>query len=204
MRIAVGIATKGRPDILRDTLADLTCQTREPNQIVVAYAAPEDIEDAFSRFPGVLFLQAPLGLTTQRNCILDATIQDDIILFLDDDFYLEATYIEMLEKVFMCNPLVIGATGTVLADGINGPGMIFSDAKAVLDKVSPYAKPVDLLPVFNGYGCNMAFRLAPIRNNGLRFDERLPLYGWFEDVEFSRQVAKHGEIVRVSSAFVVH
>jgi GT2 family glycosyltransferase len=204
MRIVVGIATKGRPNTLRDTLADLTCQTREPDRIVVAYGAPEDIGDASSRFPDVQFLLGPPDLTAQRNRILNTVIQDDIILFIDDDFYLRATYIEIMENVFTANPLVIGTTGTVLADGINGPGLTYSDAKAVLDKAPLYKSPEQLFPVFNSYGCNMAFRLAPIRNNELRFDERLPLYGWFEDVEFSRQVAQYGEIVRVRGAFGVH
>ena len=37
------------------------------------------------------------------------------------------------------------------------------------------------------YGCNMAFRTAAI--GSLRFDERLPLYGWQEELGFLRSAA---------------
>ena len=50
----------------------------------------------------------------------------------------------------------------------------------------------------------MAFRMAPIERNNIRFDERLPLYGWYEDVDFSRRVSKHGSAVRVRQAWGVH
>jgi GT2 family glycosyltransferase len=58
--------------------------------------------------------------------------------------------------------------------------------------------------VFSGYGCNMALRLAPMRAHGLRFDERLPLYGWQEDVDLSRRLAAHGRVVKLQRARGVH
>ncbi len=42
----------------------------------------------------------------------------------------------------------------------------------------------------------MAVRLTPVHAHGLRFDENLPLYGWLEDVDFSRRVAPYGRIVK--------
>ena len=50
----------------------------------------------------------------------------------------------------------------------------------------------------------MAVRLAPLRRNGLAFDERLPLYGWQEDVDLSRRLAPFGTVVRLSAAMGVH
>ncbi len=50
----------------------------------------------------------------------------------------------------------------------------------------------------------MCFRLAPIREHNLRFDETLPLYGWYEDWDFSRQLASFGSIVHISNACGVH
>ena len=50
----------------------------------------------------------------------------------------------------------------------------------------------------------MCLRMAPIREHGLRFDETLPLYGWYEDWDFSRQFASFGSIVHISNACGVH
>jgi GT2 family glycosyltransferase len=61
-----------------------------------------------------------------------------------------------------------------------------------------------LLPTFSGYGCNMAVRLAPVREHRIRFDERLPLYGWQEDVDLSRRLAQFGAVVRMEAARGVH
>jgi hypothetical protein len=47
-------------------------------------------------------------------------------------------------------------------------------------------------------------RLAPLREHGLRFDERLPLYGWQEDVDLSRQLAGFGDIMQLGGARGVH
>jgi GT2 family glycosyltransferase len=40
--------------------------------------------------------------------------------------------------------------------------------------------------------------------HGLRFDERLPLYGWQEDVDLSRRLAEFGQVVQIDAACGVH
>lgn len=52
------------------------------------------------------------------------------------------------------------------------------------------------------YGCNMAFRSSAI--GGERFDERLPLYSWQEDVDFACRVAKGRRIGYTTRFFGVH
>ena len=99
-------------------------------------------------------------------------------------------------------PSVIVATGLVLADGIGGPGLTPESGRAILMDHVPRATSVK--PEFAAYGCNMALRLAPMRENGVRFDERLPLYGWQEDVDLSRRLAPFGTIVLVEAARGVH
>jgi GT2 family glycosyltransferase len=49
----------------------------------------------------------------------------------------------------------------------------------------------------------MACRLEMSRR-GIVFDEALPQYGWLEDVDFSRRLARHGRIVKLSDARGVH
>ena len=50
----------------------------------------------------------------------------------------------------------------------------------------------------------MAVRLAPMRAHGLRFDERLPLYGWQEDVDLSCRLAEFGCVLQIDAACGVH
>jgi GT2 family glycosyltransferase len=50
----------------------------------------------------------------------------------------------------------------------------------------------------------MAFRLEAIRRHDIRFDEKLPLYGWQEDIDFSRRVAPYGQIVKARQLQGVH
>ena len=50
----------------------------------------------------------------------------------------------------------------------------------------------------------MAIRLATARAHGLRFDERLPLYAWSEDMDFTHRIGRHGCIVKLHGARGVH
>lgn len=57
---------------------------------------------------------------------------------------------------------------------------------------------------YGTYGCNMAFRMEPVRRHGILFDENLPLYGWQEDLDFSRRLADHGTVVMSNGLRGVH
>lgn len=147
----------------------------------------------------------PRGLTRQRNAILDRAREFDIVVFFDDDFLAEASYLAAIERVFVEHPDVALATGRVIADGIIGPGLSLHEARWALTLAEPLGPaPEELLPVDNGYGCNIAVRVAAVEQLGCRFDERLPLYGWLEDVDFSRRLASCGRIVRALGARGVH
>lgn len=211
-RIAVGIATIGRPTILAQTLEDLKRQRRAPDTVVVAYSRPADVAEARCKHASVQFVKAETGLTRQRNAILDATGDVDILTFLDDDFYLDSAYLQVIECLFSRQPEVGVATGLVVADGINGPGLVYEEAKKILHASRDLqSSPGDAecmasqcVPVYNAYGCNMTVRLDMVRAHHLRFDERLPLYGWYEDVDFSRQLARFGSVVQCKAALGVH
>ncbi len=49
-RLAIGIATRGRPLLLCESLSELRKQTRQPDLIIVTYAESSDIGDAPSSF----------------------------------------------------------------------------------------------------------------------------------------------------------
>ena len=204
--VVVGIATTGRAPILDETLRHIAALTDAPDGIVVSIAAPDDIDRS-----GLSALDRPVdvisserGLCAQRNAILDQVGSDDILLFLDDDFMIAEGFITATRKVFDENPDVVMATGHVLADGILGPGMDHAAGRPFLAAESDtHVTPVRT-ETYNGYGCNMAVRVAVAQDHGLRFDTTLPRYGWLEDVDFSRRIAAHGRIVKDSALRGVH
>jgi GT2 family glycosyltransferase len=204
LRVALGIATRGRPDVLKSTLLSLQHQSRMPDLVLISCTGISDVGDIQNHFPDVHILISEPGLTRQRNTILDRLPDVDLIIFMDDDFYLHSEYLKVMENVFMANPDVVVATGTVLGDGIHGTALTPSDADLLFASRNLEQAPLALYPVFNAYGCNMLFRMEIIRKHFIRFDENLPLYGWYEDVDFSRQVSRYGRTVRVSNAWGVH
>jgi GT2 family glycosyltransferase len=201
MRLAIGIATRGRPAILTEVLLELRRQTRAPDRILVCHVGPEDIGE---RLPGIEYLTAPAGLPRQRNAIMDAAADCDLLLFLDDDFLAAPAYCAVTEAAFAARPGVVVTTGTVIADGATGPGISVPEGRALLAADHPPADPVAAAPHFNGYGCNMAFRLATVRAHGIRVDEALPAYGWYEDLDVTRLLGRHGAILRLAGARGVH
>ena len=200
--IAVGIPTVGRAQVLCETLTELGGQARRPDRVIVCGTRPADTEGAGEAYPGVTLLSSQPGLPRQRNVILDAAGGCEIVLFLDDDFLAAHDYLSVVEQCLSDDPRIVVATGLVLADGIGGPGLSVAGARAVLQRAGPARSGVS--PVFSGYGCNMAVRLAPMQARALRFDERLPLYGWQEDVDLSRRLAPFGDVVQLTAARGVH
>ena len=170
----------------------------------MAFADLVDIGDAAERFPHVTFIQTELGLTRQRNSILTLARDNDFLLFIDDDFFLDPQYLKITERFFVENPQVVASTGRVLADDVKGPGLTVAQAKSIVASSTGAQSEQRITPTFLAYGCNMCLRLAPIREHDLRFDETLPLYGWYEDWDFSAQLASFGSIVHISNACGVH
>ncbi len=205
LSLIIGIATRGRPAILKETLAALVAQSDLADAVTVCYVDGSDVGDAPILFPSVSFLQSAAGLCMQRNRILrSCTGQYDLILFLDDDFFMDPGYLAVTRSAFARQAQMVASTGQILADGIGGPGLTLEDAARVLR--SAEAAQSTPVPAYNTYGCNMAFRLDAIEACGLFFDEALPAYAWHEDVDFSRRLSActGGWIRRVPNAMGVH
>ena len=207
LRIAVAIATAGRPDVVADTIRFIARQSRTPDELIVCPARPGDLDPTcLEGLPCLArVVSGPIGLPSQRNALIDAT-DADVIVFFDDDFLPAEDFLDEAERLFSARPDVVIATGWVLADGILGPGYTHEEGLRHLSQglAQAHAAPSSLTQTYNGYGCNMAIRLAPVRQHRVRFDERLPLYGWLEDVDFSRQLAPHGLIVKSTNLRGVH
>ncbi|NEH54160.1 glycosyltransferase [Rhizobium leguminosarum] len=201
LRMAVGIASAGRPSILKETVDYLTALPDQAERLIVCVPVIDDAAGLADRLD-VEVIVGSRGLTSQRNRIIHAAADTDILIFLDDDFIPAATFLPRMAAVFAANPDVAIATGEVLADGILDGGLSMSKALKVLETAGEGAEQVT--EVYNAYGCNMAVRLSPVVEHALTFDEKLPLYGWLEDVDFSRSIARYGRSVRVEGARGVH
>jgi GT2 family glycosyltransferase len=205
VRIAVIVATLGRHQAAEDLVRDLCVQTRLPDRVIFAVTTPEDAPMPNAELGNETLLCERKGSCAQRNCAIDRVVSDcDIIVFFDDDFIPEATYLERLENAFEARGEIAGLTGLVVADGVNGAGL---DREEALEAIR---RQTELFPegrrretqLFGLYGCNMAVRTKALRNR--RFDEKLPLYGWLEDLDLTNQLLREGNLVRLDLLVGAH
>lgn len=190
IRTAVIIATKGRSQEVSKLLDILTLQTVPPDLIVISACDDRDIaQGRITNNVQVLF--GSPGLPAQRNRALAAVRgKCDIVVFFDDDFIPSRFWIERVQALMTGQPDVVCVTGHVLLDGVTIGGLEWNQGQALVDKEdsSTSGLPSDyrIRDHQSPYGCNMAFRAESIEH--LTFDERLVLYGWLEDRDFSARV----------------
>jgi len=168
-----------------------------------------DLADLTLPFP-VETIVGPNGLTVQRNAILAQAPSNAVLIYFDDDFFPERHFLANTDALFAKHPDVVVATGAVIADGILGDGFSIDEGRAKIAAYEqssaenpPNADDVESAPG-GAYGCNMVIRVAPAHEHGVRFDEALPLYGWLEDLDFSRQLMRHGASLRCAGLRGVH
>ena len=205
MKIAIAIATAGRREGLSETISYLRRQTRTADALYICPAGDTDLDEScLAGFPSPAHVvRGARGLPAQRNAILRQMADEDIVVFFDDDFLPEATFIAEVESLYANNPDVLLATGHVVADGIKNKGISLDEAVSIIDALPPLPA-LDVKPSYSIYGCNMAVRIDVARKAGIEFDEVLPLYGWWEDVDFSRRLAHLGRIVNCNRMRGVH
>jgi GT2 family glycosyltransferase len=205
MKIGLVVASFRRPWMVGRFLSALQSQSRLPEEIVLSVVEPSDVPDLTKTKLPTKLIYGDAGSCAQRNRGIDyLRHRVDIILFLDDDFWLGSNYIEQLERMFEADPTIVGVTGYVISDGATSRGHTVSEANRLIADYE--ARPARAAPqikeVADAYGCNMAFRSGII--DQVRFDERLPLYGWQEDVDFSAQLRSLGLIVWTDKIWGVH
>lgn len=202
MRIAIAIATIGRQMILAEVIARLSRQTRPADRIIVVGASAEDL--SVDPDTDVECVIAPKGSCSQRNKALDMAQGDiDVIVFIDDDYIPTKGFLAGIETIMLENPDIVAASGDLIADGIRIGGISIAEADALIARYETNAPPPrSVRPETGTYGCNMAFRLPAAPH--VRFDERLPLYGWQEDVDFSAQYGRVGRVVITNMFTGVH
>ena len=205
LSIAVVIASLGRPELLRQMKGLIEAQTRKPDMLLFSVVSDSDVPDSFEQDDTCVVIKGRKGLTAQRNKAIDWLAgRFDVILFYDDDFVPATTSVEGVERFFRTHPDVVGASGRVVADGINGAGYSLEQARAFLEKLEEQAHRFNcIVASLHGlYGCNMAYRSSAIGD--ARFDERLKLYAWQEDIDFAGSLKAKGRLVQTFAFAGVH
>ncbi len=203
-KLAVIIPTLGRSGQVARLLDYLGQQQRLPDEAIVAAPDATHVElPDKCRFPVSLAL-GKRGLTAQRNRALEAALDRfDIVTFFDDDFVPADDYLRRIEHAFARNVDWAVVMGRVVGDGATNAGLTWQDAEAALSAsaVGSYPGP-EVVDHVGAYGCNMSIRTRFVGD--LRFDERLVLYGWQEDIDFTSQLRARGRVVCVSGIRGVH
>lgn len=213
----VVVATKGRAKECSTLLDFLAQQTVRPKAVVIVGVDLSDTsgisDHPYFRMLGVEVLQAKsAGLPAQRNVGVEHLLANQssadayFVAFFDDDYRPEARWIESMRDVFTEHEEISAVTGQVLADGIKGPGISEAEALLYLNGELPpmkcWAQGESIRPVDSLYGCNMAIRDIVFTTG--RFDERLPLYAWQEDRDFTSVAVQFGAVVYHPSPRGVH
>lgn len=121
-------------------------------------------------------------------------------LFIDDDMELTQTYIESMESLLDEAQDVVIATGELAADGArNDTGFTHVQAETLLAEYKTSGKVARLQTAIS---CNLFVRTSLFEK--VRFDERLPLYGWLEDFDFCTRAKQYGAIVENGLTCSVH
>lgn len=192
--------------MVAQAIIQLRDQSVPPDRIILSVTSPDDLPDDPAVLAGVEALIGARGLTTQRNAALDhlKPAMPGIVVFLDDDYVPSHFAVERITAFFERNTDVVGATGAILADGIKGPGIPTAAARRLVAEHDglPATTPKILRDLHGLYGCNMAYRGAMLAN--VRFDERLKLYGWQEDIDFSARLKARGRLVKTDAFAGVH
>lgn len=187
-------------------------QSRRPDTIVISVTSNEDVPDDLKTCgtvrhidDNIVIVVGQKGLCHQRNAALMALPSDwSVVVFYDDDYIPTRDALAGIQRGFAAFPDAGGLSGQTLADGISGPGLSVDEAESILSSDEACrnfsAEPRVIKDIGSLYGCNMAFRREAI--DQIAFDERLPLYGWLEDVDFSVRAA--GRKLFVDSMRGVH
>lgn len=189
---------------LSQLLAHLELQQRLPDEVIVSAPDESHVDSHEGACFPVSCVFGQRGLSAQRNRALEYALQrSDVITFLDDDFLPADNYLSLVMSYFENNPNWAVIRGYAVQDGTTSAGLTFEEGLAALRAAEASASGrVHVRDHVGAYGCNMSIRSRLIGD--LRFDERLVLYGWQEDIDFTSQLRQRGRVVGVSILVGVH
>lgn len=221
MRTTAIIATKDRPELLHDTLRSLLDCRPPPDDVIVVDGSRDATAAAVVEAiggpgaPPIRHVASAPGLCRQRNRGA-AEAEGDILVFLDDDVWLDGDAIGTMTGAF-ADPTVLGASGRVDEPDPRPLSLKRSRARCLIPgagaegTMTGYGYPNRLRDLDTPRdleflsGCFMAVRADLARE--LRFDEGLEAlagYALAEDEDFGYRLSRRGRVRYVPGAVVVH
>ena len=196
------IPSTNRAAVLHETVAGLARQSRPPDEILLSVVDPgRDVMPATLCVGGVRVIAGPKGSTYQRNTAIDnLRAECTLVSFFDDDIELQPDYLLHCRAYLSHHPEVVGVSGHALADGTLTGEIPREEAIRMLH--APPAGRADPRPCFALTGFDMTVRKAAAER--VRFDERLSLYGLYEDFDFSVRCKQFGSLMTIHQCRLVH
>ncbi len=183
--IAVVIATRDRPTMLRGALEALHGLSRPADRVVVVDSAsidPRVRQVAEGSGAVVVRCEVP-GLGRARNAGL-AAVDEELVAFTDDDCLPRADWLDQIVTAFGRPSCPDFVTGAVLAD--RDPARRLGISVALTTELTPHVLDVTGDPRSFGHGANMAWRRGAL--------ERL---GWFDESMGVGSLLRAGEDIDV-------
>lgn len=191
-----------RPEMLHESVLSAIEQSI-PCRVIVSVPGEEHVSRETLALPGVELAIGGPGLCAQRNAALrKVASRAGVVFFFDDDVEIERHYVANMLEMFARHPEVVLASGVNVGLGAPAGTLTRETAKALINRHAATAPASQIKPMRAVIGCMMAFQARLI--GSVAFDERLPLYGYMEDYDFSLQCKQHGELVEVENCLLVH
>jgi len=172
LRIAVAVATCGRPQALRNCLAAIAAQSRLPDQLIIVDQQPlpetRDVVEK-SGFPAIYLEQERRGLSASRNLAL-RTADADVLAVTDDDCFPDERWVEAGVAGFLSDASPDAVTGPILPPPGDPPADMCALSMRPSRETRLYSARVS--PWRVGSGANFAARVDVLREVG-GWDERL-------------------------------
>lgn len=195
---SVIVASKGRGEILRETVLSFLAQSVPADEIIISVTGEADLPH--DGFPGeIQALYAPMGVTRQINAAVGRTDpRCDIVSIFDDDVELSPDYFANVQRLFSEHPEIVCFDGNPVASGVHN----HDDAREILQSSAGARESTAFAGGHSLWGCNMNIRRWVLDRE--KFDESLPLYGWLFDIEFGCRVAELGKFGRYNACRFIH
>lgn len=198
LKLSIVIATKDRPQRLEKCLAAISKQRIMPCGIIIVDGSAKPFTSSIlniikKRGTKIIYRNRKSSMVEARN-IGVRNASGGVVLFLDDDAFIEKDYIEQLLEFYKTHPEAGGAEGCITNE----------KGSKLLQRISNFpAFPGkhDIMRVWRLHGCNMSFRKEVFSN--FMFNENLIGY-YNDDDEFCGRVAKKYKLFFVPSAQLVH
>ena len=228
-KISVVTPTLKRPDEVRDLLANLSCQTVLPFELLLVDGAPEgvnDTEQVVFQTTGlpfqVRYIRRSGGTAIQRNAGIDAG-QGDFISFVDDDIRLEPDFFERMMEAFVGDQegRIGGITGYITNQHLDAatsrrwqwyrrmnlfttyePGRFDYETGYPINRY--LQPPHDTLKPIDFMGAGCAVWRADVFKDGLRFSEFFTGFGVQEDAHLALRARRKWELYEYGRAKCRH